>query len=154
MHVAGWIVGFQAVGFLLGFITKNNISSWYGGLIKSELTPPPFVFSIVWPLLYLLLACLGWRIWKEQRNNPNRDSRNIWFLFITQMIMNWLWTPIFFQFHFIGLGLIFLFLLIGINSYISWKLRNKNLIQSLLFLPYILWLIFATYLNATIYWLN
>lgn len=79
LHVAGWMIIFQSVGIILGFITKNNISSWYGSLNKSDLTPPPVVFSIVWPLLYLLLAYLGWRIWKEQKITPTKTPASFGF---------------------------------------------------------------------------
>lgn len=153
-HLAIWIISFEAIGLLLGFMTKNNISLWYNHLVKSELTPPAITFSIVWSLLYMLLAVLGWSIWKEQKVNPNRESRNIWNLFVVQMIMNWLWTPIFFQFHWIGFSLAWLIVLTFLNLVLLCKLMNKSTVQSMFYTPYVLWLLFATYLNAVIYWFN
>ncbi|WP_158617407.1 TspO/MBR family protein [Legionella sp. km772] len=154
LAIAAWIVVFQGLGFLLGFLTKNNLPLWYNGLVKSGLTPPSIVFSIVWSLLYIFLAVVGWRIWERQKKHPNHESKITWYLYTVQMMVNWLWTPIFFQFHLIGLGLGFLFLLIGLNSSLIFKLMKKHPIESLCFIPYLLWLVFATYLNAVIYWWN
>ncbi len=54
-----WIAAFQSIGFLLGMMTKDNLGPWYQELLKSSLNPPGFVFSIVWPILYVLLALLA-----------------------------------------------------------------------------------------------
>ncbi len=56
-----WIVLFESIGFFFGLLTQANITPWYAYLNKSLLTPPGFVFSIVWSLLYALLAVIAWR---------------------------------------------------------------------------------------------
>ena len=60
-----WILSFELIGFFLGLLTQANILSWYEGLNKSILTPPGWVFSIVWPLLYVCLAILGFHLWQH-----------------------------------------------------------------------------------------
>lgn len=154
LHLAGWIVVFEVMGFLLGLLTKNNIPFWYHNLIKSDFNPPSITFSIVWSLLYVLLAVTGWRLWKNQKTNFSQESKNIWYLFVAQMIMNWLWTPIFFQFHWIGISLVWLIVLICLNLLIVYRLIKIDAFHGVCYLLYILWLFFATYLNAVIYWYN
>lgn len=142
------------MGFLLGLLTKNNIPFWYHNYIKSDFNPPSITFFIVWSLLYVLLAVTGWRLWKNQKINSSQESKNSWYLFVVQMIMNWLWTPIFFQYHWIELSLVWLIVLTFLNLLIVYRLINMNIFHRILYIPYVLWLFFATYLNAVIYWYN
>lgn len=154
LQLALWILVVQGIGLLLGLLTSNNITSWYNLLHKSALTPPPIVFSLVWPLLYLLLAVIGWHLWQKQQMNHSSQAKSVWYLFVAQMLMNWLWTPLFFQFHLIGLSLIWISLLTLLTALIIGKLIPKHWILGLLLLPYVTWLLFATYLTAVIYYLN
>lgn len=146
-----WIIVFECVGALFGFITKNNIQSWYVNLNKSILTPPPIVFSIVWPILYAIIAYVGFRIW-ENRKKPGMSF--LFSLYIIQVILNWAWTPLFFQFHLIGISFLIITILSLLTLVITIKLFNhlKNL--SYLFFIYFLWLCFASYLNGVIYLTN
>jgi len=95
-----WIITFELIGFSLSIMTEANIHSWYEGLNKSILTPPGFVFSIVWSILYVLLAIAGWMIWQKRENIEMRPAL---YLYISQLLMNWAWTPLFFQLHLIGI---------------------------------------------------
>ena len=70
-----WIITFQLVGFFIGKMTQNNISKWYNGLIKSPLNPPDFIFPIAWGFLYVILAIVGWYLYK----NKNRKNRKLIF---------------------------------------------------------------------------
>jgi benzodiazapine receptor len=78
------------VTFIIGSIANINITSdsWYDELIKSPLNPPGFVFGIVWPILYLLMAIVSFQV-----------SAKIWKLFILQLILNAAWSWIFFYFQ-------------------------------------------------------
>ncbi|STX52375.1 tryptophan-rich sensory protein [Legionella busanensis] len=149
-----WILIYEGIGFLLGQLTKVNIQPWYNKLIKSNLTPPAITFSIVWSLLYAILAIVGWTIWQNKKTNPGSEQRIMWYLYVVQMIMNWLWTPIFFHYHLLGFSLVWITALTILNLVLGYKLINKNSFIGVLFTPYILWLFFATYLNAVIYWWN
>ncbi|MDI1351778.1 MAG: tryptophan-rich sensory protein, partial [bacterium] len=115
-----WVVTFEAIGFVLGFLTKNNIKPWYNVLIKSNLTPPPIVFSITWSLLYAMLALVAWVLW--ERRHSSSKMRLIWNLFSMQLVMNWLWTPLFFHFHLLGFSFVWLISLAALTFYLIYML--------------------------------
>ncbi|WP_231865854.1 TspO/MBR family protein [Legionella fallonii] len=146
-----WIVAFEAIGFFLGLLTQANILSWYDGLNKSMLTPPGWVFSIVWSILYVLLAVVGWALWRQRENIEIRPAL---YFYTSQLLMNWAWTPLFFQLHWIGFSLIWILILTSLTFLTIYSIKNKNNEISLLLLPYFIWLLFATYLNYAIWLLN
>ncbi len=94
-----WILFFEMIGFFLGLLTQANIHSWYESLHKSILTPPGPVFSVVWSILYALLAIVCFTLWQNRHKSQTKTVSN---LFLIQLIMNWIWTPLFFQFHWLG----------------------------------------------------
>ncbi|MFO8677336.1 TspO/MBR family protein [Legionella pneumophila serogroup 1] len=91
-ELIAWIITFEAIGFFLGMLTQANIPSWYEELNKSGLTPPGPVFSIVWSILYALLAIVGWVLWCSRNES---EMRSVFYLYSVQMLMNWAWTPLF-----------------------------------------------------------
>lgn len=145
-----WLVGFQVIGFFLGLMTAANIQPWYNNLNKSFLTPPGPVFSIVWPLLYALLALVAW-ILLSQKKEANKV---ILYLYALQMLMNWAWTPLFFQFHWLKLSAIWLIILTCLNLALIIQAKEKQKMIALLLAPYVLWLMFASYLNLFIALMN
>jgi benzodiazapine receptor len=146
-----WIVAFEIIGFYLGLLTQDNLHSWYEELHKSTLTPPGWVFSIVWSILYGLLAVAGWALW-HQRNNI--EIRPALYFYISQLLMNWVWTPLFFQLHWIGFSLIWIVILTILTFVTLYSIKNKKKGICLLLIPYFIWLLFATYLNYAIWLLN
>ncbi|RAP38114.1 hypothetical protein B1207_02330 [Legionella quinlivanii] len=146
-----WILIFQLIGFSLGLLTQSNLHPWYENLNKSALTPPGFVFSIVWAILYVILAFIAWTLWSKETHNHPHSFR---YLFALQMLINWLWTPFFFQFHYLIFSAFLLMILIMINLILMVKIRTTNKLVFSLLLPYIIWLAFAFYLNAVIALLN
>lgn len=121
---------------------EKNIDKWYKNLKKSPLTPPDYVFGIVWPILYLLLLIYFLLGLKEKNLIPI-------IYFMIQMILNILWTTVFFKKKQINLamymliGILFFTILSGLEMYN----RNNNIILPLLLIPYVIWLSFASYLN-------
>tara|TARA_B100001057_G_scaffold114836_2_gene113296 strand:+ start:13099 stop:13557 length:459 start_codon:yes stop_codon:yes gene_type:complete len=113
--------------------------SWYLSLNKSELNPPGYVFGIVWPILYLLMIISAVLSYKKVFN-----------LFIIQLIFNAAWSWLFFRFKMPLFSLLDIFLLIGLNSYILKLMYEENKIAFILFIPYVLWITFASYLNLYI----
>lgn len=148
LRLTVWIVVFEGVGFVLGLLTQQNMEPWYQSLHKSNLTPPGIAFSIVWPLLYGMLALVGFLLWQE-RHKP--EWRMLYYVFLIQMVMNWLWTPIFFQWHWLGVSLVWISLLTGLVAVCVYLAALKRKEIALLLLPYFVWLSFATYLNAVIW---
>lgn len=137
--------------FFLGMLTQANIPSWYLGLNKSGLTPPGPVFSIVWSILYALLAIVGWVLWCSRNES---EMRSVFYLYSVQMLMNWAWTPLFFVLHWTGLGLLWILVMAGLTGLLILSLKNKKKSIAILLLPYLVWLLFAAYLNGVIWLLN
>ncbi|AMP91291.1 TspO/MBR family protein [Legionella pneumophila] len=146
-----WIITFEAIGFFLGMLTQANIPSWYLGLNKSNLTPPGPVFSIVWSILYALLAITGWVLWRSRNES---EMRSIFYLYSVQMLMNWAWTPLFFVLHWTGLSFLWILVMAGLTGLLIFSLINKKKSLAVLLLPYLIWLLFAAYLNGMIWLLN
>jgi len=143
----GWIAFFELISAAIGLSTRFGMYPWYSNLNKSSLTPPGYVFSIVWPLLYCSLAILGYLLYRKRKNSV---IDKLFKLYWVQMILNWLWSPIFFNLHLTGIALFILMLIVTINSYIILKLIKLNSRDWYIILPYFLWILFATYLNIVI----
>jgi len=120
-----------------------NSDDWYTGLIKSSLNPPSFVFGIVWPILYALMAIIAYKL-------PHKIAP----IFIMQLVLNAAWSWIFFYFHAPFIALLDIGLLIYLNQRILMIIKKESSALYLLYLPYVLWLSFAAFLNASIVFLN
>ena len=135
------------VGALVGIITSGSMD--YNMLQKPPLAPPGAVFPIVWTILYILMGA-SYGILKV---NNQTDEEIDWIYYI-QLAINALWSIIFFNFKWRLFAFVWIILLaVAIISMIR-KFYNKNKIAGLLQIPYILWVIFATYLNFGFYILN
>ena len=146
-----WILILQLIGYFLGQMTQHNIATWYLSLHKSSLTPPGIVFPIAWSILYTMLAISGWSLWQYRGQQQAKIALGV---FSIQMLMNWLWTPLFFQLHLVGLSF-FWIIGIALMTLITILLTKKRFKLSCIMLtPYFLWLVFASYLNGAIWILN
>ena len=135
------------IGALVGIITSGSMD--YNMLQKPPLAPPSAVFPIVWTILYILMG-ISYGILKV---NNQTDEEIDWIYYI-QLAINALWSIIFFNFKWRLFAFVWIILLaVAIISMIR-KFYNKNKIAGLLQIPYILWVIFATYLNFGFYILN
>ena len=120
-----------------------NSDDWYANLVKSPLNPPSFVFGIVWPILYAIMALVSFKM-------ANKISN----LFIAQLIANAAWSWIFFYFHAPVMALVDISVLIYLNQKILKILKGESTVLFYLYLPYLIWLSFAAFLNASIVFLN
>ena len=117
---------------------------WYKTLNQSPLAPPDITFSIVWSVLYFLMAVSAWLVWNKTKH----------VLFYGQYIMQFLWSYIFFQCQWLwGAGAVLL-LLCFVNSVISVQFYRQSRLSGILFVPYTLWCFFAALLNLSVAWLN
>lgn len=151
IQIASWILIFEVIGFYLGLITKENISPWYQLLNKSIFTPPNIAFSIIWPILYVMLALAGYLLWQHRHRSIVRTAT---FFYAAQILMNWLWTPLFFYFHLIGLSFLWIIIMAGFTLVTIYLTKDKFKLISIMLIPYFLWLVFAAYLNGAIWILN
>ena len=135
------------VGAVVGLITSGSMD--YNILQKPPLAPPGAVFPVVWTILYILMG-ISYGILKV---NNQTDEEIDWIYYI-QLAINALWSIIFFTFKWRLFAFIWIILLaIAVISMII-KFYNKNKVAGLLQIPYILWIIFAAYLNFGFYILN
>ena len=119
--------------------TSAGTDSWYLLLDKSELNPPSYIFGIVWPILYILMMVSAYLAHKR-----------IFSIFITQLFFNAAWSWLFFRFQMPLIALLDIYLLIAINIYILNLMYKENKIAFFLFIPYVVWISFASYLNLFI----
>ena len=144
--LALFIVLVFGVGLLIGFVTVPG--EWYAALAKPSFNPPGWIFGPVWTVLYALIAIAGWRTWQR---NPSGSAMKLWGV---QMVLNFLWSPVFFAAHQITTAFIIIIaMLVAILMFIvsSWQ---TDRVAALLFMPYAAWVAFATLLNGSIAWLN
>lgn len=129
------------ITLIVGSLASSNTGtdSWYQGLIKSNLNPPGYVFGIVWPILYLLMGITVWRTFYTIKK-----------LFYVQLFFNAIWSWLFFSFHLPLISLIDIWLLIFINIKILFMVLKEDKLAAFLYTPYIVWLLFASYLNLFI----
>jgi len=119
--------------------TSAGTDSWYLLLEKSDLNPPSYVFGIVWPILYILMMISAFLSYQK-----------IFSIFIIQLFFNAAWSWLFFRFQMPMIALLDIYLLIALNIYILNLMYKENKLAFLLFIPYVFWISFASYLNLFI----
>lgn len=141
-----------AVGAVGSLVTAPKIPTWYAALAKPAWTPPDALFPIVWTTLYVLMAVALWRLWQLHGSSPRRRAAiGLWFL---QLALNALWSPVFFGLEAVGAALlVILALWLAIAATIVACVRIDRMAAWLL-APYLLWVSYATALNAAILALN
>ena len=135
------VIIFVLIALVVGSLASSSTGTdpWYQSLTKSELNPPGYVFGIVWPILYLLMGITAWRTFYTIKN-----------LFYIQLFFNAIWSWLFFSFHLPVISLIDIWLLIFINIKILFMILKQDKLAAFLYTPYIVWLLFASYLNLFI----
>ena len=129
------------LALVLGGLASSNTSTdvWYQSLNKSDLNPPGFVFGIVWPILYILMSISAYRTFTETGR-----------MFFIQLVFNTSWSWMFFAFHMPFLALLNIWMLIYWNTSLAFKMIKIDKLSAILYSPYVIWLIFASYLNLFI----
>lgn len=135
------------IGALIGLIISKSID--YNNLIKPILSPPNILFPIVWTILYILMG-ISYAILKS---NSQVDSK-INFIYYFQLFVNALWSIFFFSLKWRLFSFIWILLLDVLVIIMIIKFYNKNKTSGLLQIPYLLWILFASYLNLGVYLLN
>lgn len=146
-----FIVLCLTVEIFASYWTNETVSTWYPQLNKPFWTPPGWVFGPVWTTLYLMIAISGWLIYKAE-HSPKRSVALIFYA--GQLILNFLWSFFFFSLKSPILGLIdilFLLSMIILTIISAWRVRS---LAGILLVPYPIWVLYATTLNAGIWLLN
>jgi benzodiazapine receptor len=146
LSLLGFLVLVIGGGLAVGLLTAPG--KWYAGLAKPSFNPPGQIFGPVWTMLYVLIAVAGWRTFERDRRGwPMR----LWW---AQLALNFLWTPVFFAGHRIGLALVILLLVLAaLLAFIATAWRRDR-VAAWLFAPYAAWVAFASVLNGAIFALN
>ncbi len=135
------------IGGIVGILISNYID--YDSLIKPFLAPPSIVFPIMWTILYILMG-ISYGILKS-KNLLNSEIKWIYYL---QLFVNAMWSIIFFIWKWRFFAFLWIILLDVLVIILVIKFYQKNKISGLLQIPYLLWTLFASYLNLSIYLLN
>lgn len=137
------------VGGLSALLTNSSMEH-YGRLNQPPLAPPGWLFPIVWTILFLLMGIAAYLVWMG--SDPDRKTALT--LYAVQLGFNFFWTIIFFNLRSYGLALVWLIALwVLIFLTMKYFYRSSHAAGWLL-LPYLLWVTFAAYLNAGVWWLN
>lgn len=136
---------FGVLGSLLG-----DPTSGYVALNNPSFAPPSFVFPIAWTTLYILMGISSYIIYITDSKN----KKNALILYIIQLIVNSLWTYFFFKLKLLLFSFYWIILMIILVATMIYKFYKIKPIAAYLQIPYILWLIFASILNYSIYLLN
>jgi len=140
------------IGFLGSFATRGSVTTWYADLSRPSFTPPDWTFGVVWPILYVMMGISAFLIWNM--GFVKTEVKVALGIFGLQLILNGLWTPIFFGLHLIGLALLEIIMMwaaILMTIIVFWRVSKP---AALLLLPYILWVSFAVVLNFSLFFLN
>ncbi|MFM9989195.1 TspO/MBR family protein [Flavobacterium sp.] len=142
----------QLVGIVSGLlsVTQNNV--WFESIVKPSWNPPSYIFGPVWTVLYILMSISLWIIWKSNVYQPMKYEALLFFA--SQLVLNFLWTIIFFRFHwpliaFIDIVLMFILIFLTIFRFVE---ISKT--AAWLLVPYISWVCFAAILNYNLWKLN
>ncbi len=142
--------GAAAVG---GLLSANGVSSWYPSLIKPSFNPPNWVFGPVWTLLYGMMAVAAWLVTRHAAQGGEGTRRAI-ALFLVQLVLNALWSGLFFGARQPGWAFVEIIALwLAIAATIAAFLPIDRWAAGLM-APYLAWVTFASVLNGSLWWLN
>jgi benzodiazapine receptor len=155
------LVAFLAISFAVAALgstaTAGNVDGWYADAEKAPWNPPNWLFGPAWTLLYTLMSVAAWLVWRERHRLPVRGALT---LYVVQLVLNALWTPVFFGLYpalgtpalWIALGVILaLDVAVLLTMLAFWRVSR---VASWLLVPYWAWVLFATTLNAALAALN
>ncbi len=140
------------VGILSALLTKGNIDI-YEKIKTPPLSPPSTVFPIVWSILFILMGIGAGMVYKRMEHSEIEVRRGLLF-FSVQLIINFLWSILFFNAQTYLLCVFVLLTLLALVALMTLNFYRVNKVAGLIQIPYILWLLFALYLNVAIVILN
>ena len=141
------------IGGISAFITKDS-TAMFKTINKPPLSPPSWIFPVAWTILYILMGLASYYIY-EEKFYTNKKDRHDWFtIYIIQLIFNFFWSIIFFNMKQYVFSFVWLIIMLILIILLVINARKINIRSYYLLLPYLLWVIFAGYLNFGIALLN
>ncbi len=152
LKLLGAVLVSESAGILGSVFTVSSVTNWYSSLIKPDIAPPSWVFGPVWTTLFALMGIAAFLIW--QKGLDRKDVKIALGIFVFQLVLNILWSIIFFGFRAPGAALVeilFLWFAILVTVVAFVKISKP---AAWLLVPYIFWVTFAAYLNLSFWVLN
>ncbi len=146
-----WILITLAVGTLSGLLSRSGTQEYVDTAVKPLLSPPAIVFPIVWTILYALMGYSAAAIYLA---GPSRERSLGLNLYTVQLVVNFFWSLIFFNAQAYGFAFFWLLLLWALVLWMIFTFLKVDKTAALLQVPYFIWLTFAAYLNAGVWYLN
>ena len=148
LALVAWLAASFAAAAMGGLFRPGE---WYAALQKPSWNPPGWIFGPVWTVLYVMMAVAAWLVWRQGGWSPQRKPLLI---FLAQLTLNALWTPLFFGLHWPGVAfgeILLLWLAIATTLTAFWRVSGT---AALLLAPYLAWVSFAAALNFALWRLN
>ena len=146
-----WILFSEAVGITAGILTRNDTVIYSTEITKPMLAPPPLLFPVVWTILYALMGFGASKIFLAPASKERTQGLR---LFLAQLFFNFCWCFLFFSAQAFGTAFLWLVILILLVAKMIITFRKISPLASGIQVPYLLWLIFAGYLNFAVWLLN
>ena len=146
-----WIGLAEAVGGLSAWLSREGMKAYSETVAQPPLSPPMWLFPVVWGILFLLMGYSAGRIYLAPESRERSRGLN---LFVAQLIINFFWSLIFFNAQAFGLAFVWLILLWVLVLLMILTFRKVDPLAAWLQVPYLLWLTFAAYLSAGVWYLN
>lgn len=146
-----WILLTETVGALSGFLSREGMKVYMESITKPPLSPPGWVFPVVWGILYALMGISGASVFRREPSAQRSRGLN---LYIAQLTVNFFWSLIFFNAQAFGFAFFWLILLFVLVAGMVLTFYRILPVAAKLQIPYLLWLIFAGYLNLGVWLLN
>ncbi|MFB9907927.1 TspO/MBR family protein [Allokutzneria oryzae] len=141
----GFLVAAYAVAAIGGLSSSAGVSGWYASADRPGFTPPNWLFGPVWTVLYGAMAVAAWLAWLK------RADLRLWWV---QLALNFAWSPVFFAWQQLWLGLVVIVALDVTVAVTAWKFARVSKPAAWLLVPYLAWILYATALNLGIAVLN
>lgn len=139
------------VGGLAAWLTMGSMEQ-FASLVQPPLSPPGWMFPVVWTILYLLMGWASFLVWRSDA--PQAEKQRALTLYGVQLAVNFAWPLLFFRAGLYGFALVWLVILLVLVVETMLTLGRIDRRAAWLLAPYILWLLFAAYLNAGVWLLN
>ena len=133
-------------GLAIGYFFQPG--EWYAGLQKPSFTPPDIVFAYVWPVLYVLVAVAGWRVFIGETGG------SAWTLWLVNIVLNFLYTPLAFGENLLGWSTVVVFAALLASIAFIRSTWHRERLAAVCFIPYALWLGYAATLSTALWWGN
>lgn len=148
--VVSIIVCFSA-GFLGSMATNGSVDNWYVEINKPEWNPPNWIFAPVWSTLFLMMAVAVWLVWKQAGFGKSRFALGA---FAAQLVLNALWSVVFFGMKETGWACVEIAMLWAAIVVTTCQFYRHSKLAAGLMIPYLMWVSFASFLNFTIWQMN